>query len=180
MGSRSQPGAEATAERPPPRRPASGYADEPVPLAGYGLLVAGFGTLVAGGALAARRAGIRLPERIAAADVAYVGVATFKLARLVSKDRVASFARAPFTEFQEGAGRAELVERPRGTGLRRAVGELVICPYCLGVWVGAAFTGGLIAAPRATRAVAAACTVVAISDALQMVDRAAAKRLLGR
>src|SRR5204862_4395650 len=114
-----------------------------------------------------------------AADLAYAGVATFKLARLVSKDRVVSFARAPFTELEDGAGRGELDEKARGTGLRRAIGELVVCPYCLGVWIGAAFTGGLITAPRATRAVAAAGTVVAISDALQMVDRAAVKRLLG-
>jgi len=169
-----------TAERPSLLHPARGYADEQVPLSGQALLVAAFGALVTGGALAARRAGVRLPERIAAADLAYLGIATFKVARLVSKDRVVSFARAPFTELEEGAGRGELAERPRGTGLRRAVGELVICPYCLGVWVGAAFTSGLVAAPRATRTIAAACTVVAISDALQMADRAAAERLLGK
>ena len=41
------------------------------------------------------------------------------------------------------------------------------CPFCLGQWVGTAFVGGFIVAPRATRAVASVFAVVTASDTLQ-------------
>jgi hypothetical protein len=55
----------------------------------------------------------------------------------------------------------------RGSGARHAVGELIACPFCLGQWIGTAFVVGYVFAPRATRIVAGAFSVVAISDALQ-------------
>jgi hypothetical protein len=42
-----------------------------------------------------------------------------------------------------------------------------VCPDCLDLWVAAGFTGGLVAAPRVTRTVAAALVVHALADALQ-------------
>lgn len=157
--------------------PTRGYADQPVPLAGRAALSAGFAAAVGAGALAARRAGLTLPERVGTGDLLAAGVATYKLARIISKDKVTTFARAPFTEFQERAGRGEVDEAPRGGPLRRAVGELLTCPYCLSVWIASGFVGGLVAAPRPTRLVIAALDIVALSDGLQMVDRAAARTL---
>jgi len=153
--------------------PTAGYSNEDAPLRGYATLVGAFATAAAGTALVARRRGARLPERIGLRDVAMAGVATYKLSRLISKDRVTSFVRAPFTRYEEDSGRGEVEEEPRGAGVRRAVGELVICPYCVGFWVASGFTAGLILAPRATRAVAAALDALAIADGLQMLDRAA-------
>ena len=158
--------------------PARGYADTPVPLAGRAMLTTGFAVAVGAGTLAARRAGLRLPDRLATGDIIAAGVATYKLARIISKDKVTTFARAPFTEYQERAGRGEVEEAPRGGPLRRAVGELLTCPYCLGVWIASGFAGGLVAAPRQTRVVIAALDAVALADGLQMVDRAAARTLL--
>jgi len=93
---------------------------------------------------------------------------THKASRLVAKDRVTSAARAPFTRFEEDAGPGEVREAARGHGLRRAVGELIICPYCLGLWIAAAFAAGLIVAPRATRWVASVLTALFGSDVLQI------------
>lgn len=76
--------------------------------------------------------------------------------------------RAPFTRFEGDAGPSEVSEAPRGRGLRRAIGELLVCPYCVGVWVAAAFTAGLIAAPRQTRWVAAMLDTVFAADVLQI------------
>jgi len=159
--------------------PARGYADEPMPLAGRALLTAGFAGLVGGGTLAARRAGVRLPERLHTGDLVAAGVAGYKLARIISKDKVTTFARAPFTEYQERAGRGEVEEQPRGGPVRRAVGELLICPYCLSVWIATGLVGGLVAAPRPTRLVIGMLDVVALADALQMLDRAAARSATG-
>jgi hypothetical protein len=153
--------------------PTRGYSREPVPLGGRALLAGTFVFATAGAVLAARRAGVQLPERFHPADVVTVGVATFKLSRIITKGRITSFARAPFTEVRESVGHGEVEEAARGSGLRRAVGELVVCPYCIGAWIAAVFTAGLVVAPRATRAVGGGLTVVALADVLQLADRAA-------
>jgi len=46
-------------------------------------------------------------------------MATHKISRLITKDKVTAFVRAPFTRFQEAAGHGELEEEARGEGLRR-------------------------------------------------------------
>ena len=40
-----------------------------------------------------------------------------------------SFLRSPFTRYTGEAQPSEVSEEPRGRGLRRAVGELLVCPY---------------------------------------------------
>ena len=152
--------------------PLSGHTDQYRPLGGYTALMVAFNAAVAAGLIRAERTG-RLPARYALGDLALASVATYKLSRLISKDRVTSALRAPFTRFQEDSGHGEVEEAARGTGLRRAVGELLVCPDCLGQWVAAGFLGGLVAAPRPTRAVAAMFTVYAAADALQMLNAAA-------
>jgi hypothetical protein len=138
------------------------------PLGGYAVLTGTFGALA--GAFAAwwRRSGRELPERMPAADLALVAVATHKASRLIAKDRVTSVVRAPFTTFEDDAGPGEVTEAARGRGLRRAIGELLVCPYCLGLWVSAAFTAGLLVAPRATRWTMAVLNAFFASDVLQM------------
>ena len=59
--------------------------------------------------------------------------------------------RAPFTRFEGPQGNAELAEEVRGSGARKAVGELVTCPFCLGPWVATALTAGLTFAPGVAR-----------------------------
>jgi hypothetical protein len=129
-----------------------------------------FAAALAGGLLAARRP---LPERLDLRDVVLGGIATHKLSRLIAKDKVTSFVRAPFTRFQEASGHGEVEEEPRGSGLRLATGELVVCPYCLAQWVAAGFVVGFVHAPRATRLIAAMSTMHALSDALQLAYSAA-------
>src|SRR5215218_6960572 len=158
------------------RAPFEEYSDEPRPLAPYGILSAIFGIAVGGSFVALRAAGKRLPERIGAGDVVLAGVATHKLSRLLAKDKVTSFLRAPFTEYQGPGGPSEVEEKPRGSGLRYAVGELLICPYCLGLWVAAAYGVGHVAAPRATRLTGFVMTALTISDSLQIAYKAAEEK----
>ncbi len=148
------------------------HSDQYRPLGAYVALMAAFNALAAGGLVAAAKAG-RLPERIGAGDLALGAVATYKLSRLLAKDRVTSGLRAPFTRFQEDSGHGEVEEAARGTGMRLAVGELLVCPNCLGQWVAGGFVAGLIAAPRVTRTVGALFTVYAAADALQLLHAAA-------
>ena len=158
-----------------PSDPFAGYSEEPRPLGQYGLLVATFATVFSVVTAAARRRG-RLPERIGTGDVVLGGVATHKLSRLVAKDKVTSPLRAPFTREQGDGGPAEVEEAPRGRGLRYAIGELLVCPFCLVQWLAAGFAQGFMFAPRVTRLVAGMLSMVALSDFLQLAYKAAEER----
>ena len=134
---------------------------------------------MAGAVAAAKRSGRDLPEHVEPGDVVLIGTASYQLSRLISKKKVTSFVRAPFTELEGKGAPAELEERPRGSGLRRAMGELLVCPYCLGLWASGGFHAGLLFAPRMTRFSASVLTAMSISDFLQLAYRAAERRGLG-
>jgi hypothetical protein len=155
------------------RRDGAAAVDEANPA--YGILAAAFNASLAAVLAAASRAD-RLPERIDARDLVLLGVATHKLARIVTKDKVTRPLRAPFTEVEGKGAPGELEERPRGRGARRAVGELLTCPYCIGAWIANGFLTGRLLAPRETRAVASLFVAVAISDFLQLAYRALERR----
>lgn len=155
-----------------------GYAPEGKrpPLTAYAVTMVVFNAGFAGLLLLARGRGRQLPERVAAADLVTIGVASHKLSRLIAKDKVTSPLRAPFTELEGSGGPAELEERARGRGARKAIGELLVCPYCLGLWVVAAFSLGLVLAPRLTRLLATVFSALTISDFLQIAYKAAEER----
>ena len=136
------------------------------PLAGYAALMGLYGAAVTAGTVALRRRNRPLPD-VRPVDIILVGVATHKLARRMSKDSVTSPLRAPFTRYEGVAGPAELREEVRGEGLRKAVGELVSCPFCLSQWVSTGFVFGLLTAPRATRWAASVFASLALADFLQ-------------
>ena len=160
--------------------PFAGYApDEERPLAPYAAMSATYLAAVVGALAAAERRGHPVPESLSAGDIALLGVATHKISRVISKDKVTSFLRAPLARYQGPAGQGEVSEEPRGSGLRKAVGELLGCPYCLSPWVAGAFVVGLTAAPRATRLVAGALTAVTLADFLQLAYLAAEERAAG-
>lgn len=117
-----------------------------------------------------------LPERFEPGDLATIGIATHKTSRLIARDKVATPIRAPFTELERDGAPSELSEKPAGTGLRRAVGELVACPYCLDMWLATGYAAGLVAAPRTTRFVAGIFSSVAIADFLQVAYKASRDR----
>jgi hypothetical protein len=159
----------------------SSYAppSEKPPLFSYATLMGIFSALFGGALLAAARRGRELPTRVGLADLLTIGVASHKLSRLISKDKVTSPLRAPFTEFEEDGGPGEVEESARGRGARKAIGELLICPYCLGLWVVSAFAIGLLFAPRLTRFLAAIFSALTISDFLQVAYKAAEEKGLG-
>jgi Protein of unknown function (DUF1360) len=169
---------EAQADR--ERGPFAGYAppDERPPLASFAALTTLFNAGLAAALVGAGRKG-RLPERVGAGDVVLIGTASHKLSRLIAKDKVTSFIRAPFTEYRGSGGPGQLEETVRGRGLRRAIGELIACPYCLGLWTSAGMHIGLIYAPRTTRVLASTFTALTISDFLQIAYKAAEERGLG-
>jgi len=151
---------------------------EDKPLGSHLALVVVYNAIV-GGFLALRvRSGKGFPKRIAVGDLLLAGVATHKASRLIAKDRVAGPLRAPFTEFQEEGGPGEVEESPRGSGMRRAIGELLVCPFCLAQWIATAVLAGMTIAPRATRFVCSIFAAVTISDFLQIAYKGSEEKLL--
>jgi len=138
------------------------------PLGGYAVLMSVFATASGAFMLWLRRSSRELPERIAPGDLALITVATHKAARTLAKDRVTSVVRAPFTRFEADGGPGEVEERPRGHGLRRAIGELLTCPFCLGLWIATAFAAGLVVTPRPTRWIASVLVAHFGSEVLQI------------
>ncbi|OOC56385.1 MULTISPECIES: DUF1360 domain-containing protein [Nocardiopsis] len=143
--------------------------DSDQPLFGYAATVSVYTALAGAGLLAARRS-----RRGGAAanvgpwDLVLMALTTHKLSRLVAKDPVTSPLRAFFTRFKGVSAPSELAEEVRGQGGRRAVGELVTCPFCTAQWIATAYAFGLVFAPNATRGAGAVFSSVAVSDWLQL------------
>ncbi len=150
--------------------------NEDVSLLSYGVLAGVFNLIFAAFLLVARGTGRSLPERVNARDIALLGMATHKLSLVGAEDAVTSPLRAPFTELREKESPKKVDEEPRGEGLRRSVGELLTCKFCLSVWLASFFTYGLVLVPRVTRLVATIFAVVTVSDHLHQAYKALANR----
>lgn len=150
---------------------------EKKPFGGHATLTVAYNAAVLAFAMGYRRSGRALPERVPARDLVLLAIGTYKLSRLMAKDRITAFFRAPFTRYEGESERpSEVSEEPRGSGLRRAIGELMVCPYCLGQWVGTGFLMTYLREPRLARTLAAMFAIVAGSDVLQEAWIAVDKR----
>ncbi len=137
-------------------------------MAGHAALMSIFVAGATGVGLAFWRSGRRLPERVPPGDIVLMSIATYKVSRLISKDKITGFMRAPFTRYKGDSERpSEVLEEPRGQGLQRAVGELLVCPYCLAQWVGTGLVSIYLFSPRLARVLASLFSIVAGSDLLQ-------------
>ena len=143
----------------------AGYSDKPQPLGSYLTLMGVFGAFVSGLAGAVWFSGTNLPkEGPRVGDLLLLSVAGHKLSRLITKDRVTATIRAPFVTYKQGEGEGEVEEEPRGKGMQQALGDLLTCPYCLGVWIITPLWFGMVLAPRLTRFVAGILATVTGAD----------------
>lgn len=141
-----------------------GYgAGNEMQLGSYAAFVGLFGVGLGAVLWRAHRLGF-VPERVPVGDSILLGIATHKLTRLVTKDWVTAPFRAPFVEYRGSAGSGEVKEKSRGTGLRKAIGDLVTCSYCSGPWVALGLVASYLEAPRETRTVAGILAAVTMSD----------------
>lgn len=119
---------------------------------GYVLIMSTFLSLFGIAIGLVRRDPGRLRETPPGRDLFLLGVATFRLSRLLSHDRVTSVLREPFVERGRGEEQIEgTKEEPKGTGMRRALGELVNCAWCTSMWAGLFNVSLLALFPRTGR-----------------------------
>lgn len=141
--------------------------DENRPLAGYAGTMTVYASVVGLLAGVAKLTGRKIPDGLSVTDVAISAAATHKLSRLLAKDPVTSPIRAPFTSYEGTSAPSELHEEVRGQGAQKAIGELITCPFCIGVWIATGFTAGMIYLPRTTRLAAGTLTALTGADILQ-------------
>jgi hypothetical protein len=130
----------------------------PVSSADYAALSAGWAALLGALLVAARDKG---DDPVQPVEVLPLGLASFALAKLVAKEKVDAWVREPFVE-QRADG-----PEPKGSGLRYAVGELITCTRCVGMWSALGLTALRVTRPREARVITTVLGASAVSDAAQ-------------
>ena len=125
----------------------------------YATLSAGWGAALGTLLVAARDKG---EEPVRPAEIIPLGVATFALSKLVAKEKVDAWVREPFVEERPDGER-----RPRGHGMRYAVGELLTCTRCVGTWSALGLVALRVTRPREARVVSAVLAASAVNDFAQ-------------
>ena len=133
------------------------------PYSTYAALVGIFaGGMAAAGALAGLAG--RRPEQLKALDLAVLSAASFKAARTIAHDEVTSFLREPFVQGEAHEGDERPIE---DGGARQAIGELLTCSRCIGMWAAAGVVGLHTIAPRTGRLLTWSLAAAAANDFLQ-------------
>lgn len=102
-------------------------------------------------------------------DLVLLGLATFRLGRMIAFDRVAEPLRSPFTRTTldySGAGNTVV---PRGEGVQQALGQLISCPICVGTWVAAVLVVLYYLWPEPTRLFLVILAAVGLAELLHSV-----------
>jgi hypothetical protein len=90
-----------------------------------------------------------------------LAAASFALAKLIGKEKVETWVRQPFVdELPDG-------RRPKGGGMRYAVGELLTCTRCLGAWTALGLVSLRLNVPEVGRTVTTVLATSAGNDFLQ-------------
>jgi len=126
--------------------------------ADYAALSAGYGALLGALLVASRDKG---DEPVRPEEALSLGVATFALAKLVAKEKVDRWMREPFVHEESE------VPAPKGTGMRYAIGELLTCTRCTGVWSALGLVALRVTRPRESRVVTALLGASAVNDFAQ-------------
>lgn len=126
----------------------------------YATLSAGYGALMGALLISTRDQG---EHPLSQAELPAMGLATFALAKLVTKEKVESWVREPFLEELPNGER-----RPKGRRLRYAVGELLSCSRCMGAWSALGVVGLRTLRPREARIVTAVLATSALNDWMQV------------
>jgi hypothetical protein len=136
----------------------SAFDGKPIGPRDYAALSAGWASMLGAVLVAARDKG---EDPVPATEIVPLGVATFALAKLVAKEKVGAELREPFVEETQGG------RRPRGHGLRYAIGEMVTCTRCVGFWSALGMVGLRILRPREARVVTTVLGASAVNDVAQ-------------
>jgi Protein of unknown function (DUF1360) len=101
-------------------------------------------------------------DNIGALKLLVFGLAAYRAANVLSNEAVTKPLRAPFVEESEKDGK--VVEKPKNSGFKGAMGHLIYCPSCTGLWLSAALVYSYVFFPGPT-------FLVALFLALSAIER---------
>jgi hypothetical protein len=105
-------------------------------------------------------------------DFVMLGLATFRLGRVIAFDKVGEPLRAPFTRtVPDDSGAGDTVVAA-GRGPRVAIGELLSCPICAGTWIAAGLVYGLQVLPGPTRLLISIMSATGMAEVLNAATEA--------
>lgn len=104
--------------------------------------------------------------RLSWLDLTMLALSAYRLGRLIAYDVVMEPLRRPFTRtVPDATGAGDTVEA-RGSGARKAIGQLISCPICAGTWVAALLVYGLYAFPGPARVFLAMTAAIGAAELL--------------
>ena len=112
-------------------------------------------------ALVAATRGRASEDPITNRELIPLAAATFAVSKAVARERIGAWVREPFVD--EERGRAA----PKGSRIRRALGELVTCTSCVGTWSALGVVGLRVLNPEAGRTVSMILASSAANDWMQ-------------
>jgi hypothetical protein len=127
--------------------------------ADYATINAAYLALAGGLVYATRERAAQDP--IAVRELVPLSAATFALAKLIAREKVGTWVREPFVDQDAHP------PRPTGSGIQRAIGELVTCTRCVGAWSALGIVGLRAASPATGRMVVNVLAVSAANDWMQ-------------
>lgn len=77
-----------------------------------------------------------------------LGLAVYRAANIISNEAVTKPIRAPFVDKTHKDGK--IIEQPKNSGFTGAMGLLIFCPSCTGVWIAATLVYLYILFPQPT------------------------------
>jgi uncharacterized protein DUF1360 len=140
----------------------TGQSEAPTQPHDYAAINAVWASLLGGLIMATR--GRASTDPIQGRELIPLAAATFAVSKAVARERIGSWVREPFVEEDNGDGERQ---RPKGRGLRRALGELVTCTRCVGTWSALGVVGLRVMHPEAGRTVSTILASSAANDWLQ-------------
>jgi len=99
---------------------------------------------------------------------ALLTLATLRLGRLVSTDKIFWYRTLFIQEFVDSSGSYPM---PSGIGVRGAIGELFLCPICTGTWAALALLYGLAYLPTFTNGLILVMAVMGLVEILVRVTK---------
>lgn len=114
-------------------------------------------------------------------DLLLLGFAVMRTGRMISYDRILEPFRAPFTCTVLDYSSVGKTVVAKGTGVQRAIGQMIACPVCIGTWVAAALVYTLLYFPGPTRLFLYILAATGIAELLHaLVEAFAWKGVLNR
>lgn len=104
--------------------------------------------------------------------IVVMGLASFRLTRLIVYDKITAFIRAPFfdeIEEKDENGLTEIYLVPKKKGLQSWIGELLSCYWCTGFWASLFLFGLYLYEPVIGQFLILLLAVAAIGSILEVI-----------